>query len=128
MPGRLLLDSDILIEYLRGRPKAADWLEGKDSELLISAITVAELFAGVRGKQEGLVLDRLLLAMSVLPATREIGRLAGEYRRQYGPSHGTGLADALIAATATISGAPLATFNRNYFPMLRSLVVPYTRG
>ncbi len=95
---------------------------------MVSAITVAELFAGVKGEREGQVLDGLLLTLDVLPATGEIGKLAGQYRRHYGPSHGTGLADALIAATSTVSGSSLATFNRSHFPMLPSVVVPYARG
>lgn len=128
MPARLLVDTDIVVEYLRGRAEAADWLEDQDADLSLSAITVAELFSGVKGRRESQILDSFLLALEVLPATAEIARLAGQYRREYGPTHGTGLADALIAATATVNGSPLATFNRRHFPMLSSLVVPYHRA
>jgi predicted nucleic acid-binding protein len=128
MPFRLLVDTDVLVEYLRGRQEAADWLESQEGELAASAITVAELFAGIRGDLESRVLDRFLLAVETLPATEEIARLAGQYRRKYGPSHGVGLADALIAATAAISRTRLVTFNRRHFPMLSEVVVPYRRG
>lgn len=127
MPGRLLVDTDVLVEYLRGRPEAADWLESQEAELAVSAISAAELFAGCRGAREAQRLEEFLLALDVLPATEEIARLAGQYRRRYGPSHGTGLADALIAATAAMDGAALATFNRRHYPMLSDLVVPYPR-
>jgi predicted nucleic acid-binding protein len=127
MRGRLLVDTDVLIEYLRGRPEAAHWLESQEADLSISAISVAELFAGVRGEQEEQMLEEFLLALDVLPATEEVARLAGQYRRDYGASHGTGLADALIAATAAMDGAALATFNRRHYPMLSDLVVPYRR-
>ena len=53
--------------------------------------------------------------------------LGGLYRRDYGRSHGTGLADALIAATSEENGADLVTFNRRHFPMVSRLVVPYER-
>ncbi len=43
-----------------------------------------------------------------------------------GPSHGTGLADALMAATAEASGADLVAFNRRHFPMVE-VTVPYER-
>ncbi|MCA1719025.1 MAG: type II toxin-antitoxin system VapC family toxin, partial [Actinobacteria bacterium] len=49
------------------------------------------------------------------------------YRRDYGPSHGTGLADALIAATTEETGADLVTFNRRHFPMISRITVPYER-
>jgi hypothetical protein len=41
MPDLLLIDTDILIDYLRGRPEAVTYLEGLSEVLLISAITVA---------------------------------------------------------------------------------------
>lgn len=47
--------------------------------------------------------------------------------RQYGPSHGTGLADALIASTVAAVGATLATLNRRHFPMLNDVLVPYVK-
>lgn len=127
MQGRLLVDTDVLVEYLRGRPEAADWLESQEADLAVSGVSVAELFAGVRGSREAQRLEEFLLALDVLPVTEEIARLAGQYRRRYGPSHGTGLADALIAATAATDGAALATFNRRHYPMLSDLVVPYRR-
>jgi predicted nucleic acid-binding protein len=128
MLGRLVVDTDVLVEYLRGRSEAGEWLESQEAGLMVSAITVAELFAGVKGERESQALDRFLLALAVLPATEEIGRLAGRYRREYGQSHGTGLADALIAATAAVNGSSLATFNRRHFPMLPAVIVPYHRG
>ncbi|MFZ3115096.1 MAG: PIN domain-containing protein [Syntrophales bacterium] len=52
---------------------------------------------------------------------------AGLYRRQYGPSHGVGLADALIAATAEANDAKVATLNKTHFPMIE-VVVPYRKS
>jgi predicted nucleic acid-binding protein len=128
MPDRLVVDTDVLVDYLRGQTAAAEWLESRSADVMVSAITVAELFAGLKGERESRIMDRFLLAFAVLPATEEIARLAGQFRRDYGPSHGTGLADALIAATAAVSGALLATFNRRHFPMLPTVVTPYRRG
>ncbi len=127
MAGRLLIDTDVLIEYLRGRSEAVEYLEGLTSDLYISVISVAELFAGVKGDEEEESLKQLLLAFVVLPVTEKIARLGGLYRRDYKPSHGTGLADALIAATAEENGADLVTFNRRHFPMLPRITVPYER-
>ena len=125
--GRYLLDTDILIEYLRGREPAVAFLEGLEGEWLLSAITVAELFSGARGAAEEQTLDHFLLAFEVIPVDEELARAGGRYRRDHGPRHGTGLADAVIAATADRAGAVLVTFNRRHFPMLKRVRVPYPR-
>ena len=127
MAERLLIDTDVLVEYLRGRSEAVEYLEGLSSDLYISVISVAELFAGVRDDEEEKYLKQLLLAFVVLPVTEKTARPGGLYRREYGRSHGTGLADALIAATSEEHGADLATFNRRHFPMASRITVPYDR-
>jgi predicted nucleic acid-binding protein len=43
--------------------------------------------------------------------TFEIAKTAGLYRRDYGKSHGVGLADAIIAATCESENAVLKTLN-----------------
>jgi predicted nucleic acid-binding protein len=121
---RLLLDTDVLVEYLCGRPEAIEYLEGLGSDLFVS---VAELFSGVKGDQEERSLEQFLLAFTALPFTEGVARLGGLYRRDFRPSHGTGLADALIAATAEENGVNLVTFNRRHFPMVRKVAVPYGR-
>lgn len=127
MAERLLVDTDVLIEYLRGRGEAVEYLETLSSDLYLSVISVAELFAGARGDEEERSLTQFLLAFTVLPVTEKVARLGGLYRRDFRPSHGTGLADALIAATAIENGANLVTFNRRHFPMVSGITVPYER-
>ncbi len=127
MAERLLLDTDVLVEYLRGRQTAVDYLESLTSDLCVSVISVAELFAGARDGEEERSLKQFLLAFTLLPVTEKVAQRGGLYRRDYGPSHGTGLANALIAATAEENGANLATFNRRHFPMVSRITVPYER-
>lgn len=43
----VLIDTDVLIDYLRGNPAAVGYVEGLSERFLISVITVAELYAGV---------------------------------------------------------------------------------
>lgn len=104
-----------------------EYLEGLTADLYLSAISVAKLFAGVKGDEEEKSLEQLLLAFTILPITEKAARLGGLYRRDYRPSHGTGLADALIAATTEENGANLVTFNQRHFPMLSKITVPYER-
>jgi predicted nucleic acid-binding protein len=121
----LLIDTDVLIEYLRGRKKAIEYLEGVTATLLVSAITVAELSAGLRGEDEARALESFLLAFAIVPIDGKTARLGGEYRRRFGPSHGTGLADALIAAAARLHSGRLVTLNTKHFPMFPGVKRPY---
>jgi len=126
-PNRYLLDTDILIEYIRARAQAVKFVDNLDGELLVSAVTVAELYAGARDDTEQQKLDDLFSAFSFIPVDKTIAKQGGRYRYQYGKSHGTGLMDALIAATAETEGATFVTFNRRHFPMIANLQVPYQR-
>jgi len=120
-----LVDTNILIDYLRGRSEAVRFLEGVRGRLLISVLTVAELYAGVRDGDEGQRLGAFLEAFEIAPLTPALAEQGGLYRRDYGSSHGTDLVDALLAATAQAAKARLATLNRRHFPMFTRILVPY---
>lgn len=128
MPERYLFDTDVIIEYLRGSNPAIEFLEGLDGQLLLSAISVAVLYTGIRGSKEQKALEQFLLAFEVLPVDDKVARTGGSFRREFGPSHGTGLADALIAATSHLHGATFVTFNARHYPMLENLRIPYKRS
>jgi predicted nucleic acid-binding protein len=128
MASPLLLDADVLIDYLRGQPDAVAFLRKTRRSLFVSAVTVAELHVGVREGAERPVLERFLGLMEVVAITPDIARQGGLWRRDYGKSHGTGLMDALIAASAEMSGCTLATLNEKHFPMLETVLVPYRKA
>ncbi len=123
-----LVDTDVLIDYLRGHPKAVQYLEANVDEVAISAVSVAELFQGVREGQERHKLSTTLSALVVLPLTEEIAEVAGLYRRDFRASTGCGLADCLIAATASHHGLELVTLNGEHFTMLERVTTPYLKG
>jgi hypothetical protein len=128
MAKRLLFDTDVVIEYLRGSKQAIRFLEGADGPLCVSAITVAELYSGVKGEDEQAALEQFLRAFEVITVDEELARRGGLCRRDYHAKHGTGLADALVAVSAEAAGAVLVTFNRRHYPMTRDVLVPYRRG
>jgi predicted nucleic acid-binding protein len=123
----LVIDTDVLIDYLRDQPDAVAFLERSERPLAASAVTIAELYAGVREGEDRHRLDAFVSAFEALPLDKGSAVQAGLWRRQYGRSHGTGLADALIAASVEEAGATLATLNRRHFPMLSHVVVPYAK-
>lgn len=124
----MLVDTDILIDYLRGEPGAVGFLEQNVDDVSISAVSVAELYQGVREGQERTKLSRMISALIVLPLTEEIAETAGLYRRDYRERTGCGLADCMIAATASEHRLELATLNQRHFNMLNSVTAPYTKG
>ena len=85
------------------------------------------MYAGARDEKECDDLDQFFLAFDLLPVTHQIAKLGGQYRQEFKASHNTGLADALIAATAVLHFAMLVTFNTKHFPMLNHLARPYAR-
>lgn len=128
MAGPLMLDTDVLIDYLRGQADAVAFVRKTRQPLRVAAVTAAELYVGVREGDELQVLDRFLGLMETVPVTPAIARQAGLWRRDYGKSHGTGLMDALIAAAAELNGCTLATLNAMHFPMLEAVLVPYRKS
>ena len=98
--------------------------------VVLSSLVVAELYAGVRGGADGVeqgVLERLLGLFRVVPVSSGIARLGGLYKRDYGKSHGVGLADAIVAATATVEDAELMTLNVKHYPMFPGLEPAYRK-
>ena len=130
MVRRVLVDTDILIDYLRGQPNAVRFVTGHIDDIILSAMSVAELYAGVRGDAEGresLALADFIDVLQVVPISAEIARSGGLFRRDYGPSHGVGLADAVIAATAVAVDAALKTLNVRHYPMFEGLEPAYRK-
>lgn len=108
---RILLDSDVLVDHLRGHRRI---VAGND-ELFVSTITRAELLSG-RGAEERRV-RRLLEPMTDLAVDVTIAERAGRLRRD-GKRR---LPDALIAATALEHRLTLVTRNVRDFEGIRGL-------
>ena len=123
----LLLDTDFLIDFLRGHRQAVAFLEEETRPLAVSALTIAELHAGVRDGEEIEQLRELLSIFSHIPLDPETAAEGGLLRRDFGPSHGTGLIDVILAATAVRHGLRLVTLNDRHYPMLPDVVVPYRK-
>ena len=126
----ILPDTDILIDFLRGHAQAVLFVESNAERIILSSIVVAELYAGVRGGEESrdrTVLENFLSLFRVVPVSREIAKLGGLYKRDYGRSHGVGIADAVVAATAASEDAALKTLNVKHYPMLGSLEPAYRK-
>lgn len=116
---RVLLDTTVLIDALRGRPPA-DRLRGlrrRGDVPFVCAVNIEELVRGLRPDELPLV-ERLLQGLRVAPLGRTEGAIAGTWRRDHAAQGITlSQADCLVAAAAFRVGAVLATGNPDDFPM-----------
>jgi predicted nucleic acid-binding protein len=120
----IVVDTDVLIEHIRGRSAAREWLGNaadRTGRPRISVLTAVEILKGMRSAERSETY-RLLGACHALPVTDAIARRAGELGRSYRASHGNiSLSDYVIAATAELHGLDLATLDVKHFPMFPDL-------
>jgi predicted nucleic acid-binding protein len=125
-----VLDSTVLIDYLRGRPvvgRVSALLEAGDI-LATTAINVEEIVRGLRPSEEEAATE-LFAGLEVLAVDTAAAWQAGDWRRGFS-MRGVTLwqADCLIAATAMVNGATLVTGNPQDFPMPELEVVHWPIG
>lgn len=125
-----LVDTDVWIDFLRGRQGAHKFVRALPDETAISAVSVGELYAGVREGTERDALAMLIASLDVIDVTTRVAERGGLIRRDFGKSHGVGLNDALIAATAIEHGLRLCTLNVKHYPAVpaRQLRRAYVKG
>lgn len=123
--GVVLLDTSILIDFLRGRSEAVRFVESLTALPISSEICRMELLQGLRS-EERMAAAELSAAIEWVPVVEPISVLAGELGCRWRPSHsGIGVADLVIAATAELTNSTLATLNIRHFPMFEGLRPPY---
>jgi predicted nucleic acid-binding protein len=127
MTKSILLDTDVLVDFFRGHVKAVAFIKDNSDRIILSAIVVAELFAGVKGGAEQGTLEEFVSLFRVVPVNAEIAKSGGLYKSKFGKSHGVGLADAILAAAVEAENAELKTLNTKHYPMLKGLSPAYKK-
>ncbi|MBM3284141.1 type II toxin-antitoxin system VapC family toxin [Candidatus Gottesmanbacteria bacterium] len=117
---RFLLDSDILMDFLKKKREAVELIVklSKEGWLSASILSVTELRAGWNENQAKFFLPRLYMLVTIENLTLEIAELAGHFRQEY-KLKGINLPaiDTLIAATAIVGDWQLVTGNKKDYPM-----------
>jgi len=123
-----LVDTDILIWYLRGNPKAKERIRGLGN-FAISSVTYMELLQGMRNREEVRRFKRTLHGWGIktLFINEEISALAQYQVEKFCLSHALQLADALIASTALVYGIRLHTANDKHYRMIEDLEIEIFR-
>jgi len=127
----ILLDTDVLIECLRGATEAQSWLNSQATESFgIPGAVAMELVTGCRNPQELAQTRKFLSSFPVIwPGAAEFEN-AFELLTSLRLSSGLGIPDCLIAASALAQGARLYTFNLKHFRAVPGLDAqqPYSRS
>lgn len=120
----MIIDTDVLIWYLRGNDKAFQLIENSEN-FSISVITYMELVQGMRNKKELNSLRQALHAWDtkILYITEEISAKAMFAVEQHFLSHSLKLADALIGATAITYGLPFITCNDKHYKIMKEIQI-----
>ena len=120
----MLVDTDVLVWYMRGDARAREEIEGQNG-FAVSVVTYIELIQGMRNKRE---LSALRGAMrqwqaKVLYLDQEISTRAAGYVEEHFLSQSLQLADALIGATAVTHRLPLLTGDTRHYQVISGLQV-----
>jgi hypothetical protein len=120
----ILIDTDVLIWYMRGNEKAYDIIENLNS-FSISVVTYMELVQGMKNKKELNSLRQALHGWNtkLVYISEEISAKAMFFVEQHFLSHSLQLADALIGASAITYGLPVLTGNDKHYKVMGDIEV-----
>lgn len=122
---RAYVDSDVLIWHLRGEQKAMRFLQNlrgsKGFELWTGVMQRAEIVFFMKPEEERATL-LLLSQFKTTPIDQRIVDAAAALYRQWQPSHGLDINDAILAATVMQTGGEIFCLNTKHYPMPDLLV------
>ena len=113
-----LIDTDVIIDFLRGQIYARELLERWITRglLAVSVIAHLELYQGMKASEEQATND-FLDGLLAIPVDVTIARSAGRLLKNLRVKGITiGMADAIVAATAIELDVPLVTNNIDHYP------------
>ena len=100
-----LVDCGVMVDFTRGKAKAADYLHSLGDDCRLPAITALELIA-----------DILISGYEQIPPAGDVTGRPYYLIKTHAKSAGLGTLDALIAATRIENGFALVSKNRKAFP------------
>ncbi len=112
------VDTNIIIEYLKGNQKIIDKLNSFN-EVFINEIIIMELYQGAKNRRELNYIKKSISRFRVLKTSNEIIKLAKDILEEYTLSHNTKIMDAIIASTVMIYDLKLYTLNVKDFRYLQ---------
>ena len=120
-----LIDTDVLIDWLRGKKTVVRFFQETKGVLYYSSITRKELLVGSNNTSEKERILNLLRIMRIVRVDPVIALKASEFLNKY-PNNPLYKSDSLIAATAFVKKMVLVTRNRKHFEFIEEvqLLIP----
>ena len=120
----VLVDTDVLVWYMRGNQKAKKVID-KVGAFYISSVNYMELLQGIRNKEELRSLRHFLRQreIQIVHISEEVSQKVLNYMEEYSLSHNLRMADAMIAATALILGVRLLTANSKHYVPIKGIQI-----
>lgn len=124
---KILVDTSVLIDYVRGRDEALGKLFRLQAEdkvrLLTSSVVVFEFYSGqsLQNKKIEEKMNKLFRKISILDLTEEIAKLAAKINRENKLYDRLAANDLLIGASAIYFQAKLITKNKKDFKLIPNL-------
>ncbi|HIP03043.1 MAG TPA: type II toxin-antitoxin system VapC family toxin [Campylobacterales bacterium] len=116
-----LLDTNILIEILKGDQDTIEKIENISGKVFISSISAMELYYGALNKAEVKKIEKFISLFKTVHLNKEISIKATKLIQAYAKSHTLDIPDSLIAATAITNRYELITYNIKYFKYIEGL-------
>jgi predicted nucleic acid-binding protein len=128
----MLLDTDVVVDILRGYPPGVSWLQelGEETVVLLPGFVVMEAIDGCRNLAEQKRVEDFVERFRVLwPEPETCQRAFGVYLREHLRSQ-LGILDCLIGQMAVDLELPLCTFNRKHYSVVPGLRIeePYPKS
>lgn len=124
-----LIETSVIIDYLRGKDQATVLLDSLDGNLTSSYICIAELYEGLyrvtnRAKQEQAVQTFFNSLEVIYGLDQDVAQKFGELRAAL-KQEGNIIEDfdLLLAATCVVYNLTLITFNKKHFSHIKELTI-----
>ena len=117
----IVLDTNILIEILKGNEKTIQKVHSFSEELVISSISVMELYYGAINKAELKKLEKFVSLFKIKDLDESISIKATHLIKTYAKSHNLDIPDSLIASTALVLECRIFTYNLKDFRYIEGL-------
>ncbi|MCF6289110.1 MAG: type II toxin-antitoxin system VapC family toxin [Proteobacteria bacterium] len=117
----ILLDTCVLIQFLKGDNQVVTRISKINSSLTISATSVMELYYGALNKDEQKMLEQFCSKFKVIQLSADISKQSIKLIKHYAKSHCLDIPDSLIAATCMTHHLKLYTLNIKDFRFIDGL-------
>ena len=117
----ILLDTNILIQILKGDQTTIEKVEGFSGQVSISSISAMELYYGALNKAELFKLKKFISLFKMIETNENISNISTELIFEYAKSHNLAIPDSLIASSAINNNMKLYTLNIKDFKYIDGL-------